>query len=429
MRNKIVFFTLLLSLSFNQLKGNDSLKIESLISFETMGQHNLSALSSNNDCWHCDRGVVEDNPLFHLGIYTGIDHTLTINDNYHVRTGLYLEERSHSGGNNTLSNIVVFPRILLEVSDTIRGRKRDIGVRLKGGDYWDEDVYDMLRIYNIDYQAFEGTLSLGNWDASAMTIGDLSKNVGLNLHQTYRLSLAYSTSSFKNLAYLTLNELVDAPRGTHPSDRDLNITYFSRYKGIDNLTLEGQFEVRANSLISNAFAVGVKANHQSRMFHTSLALRYYSQEFNTGYNGRQPRYTGGVSRYIGPQLYPLKNYYRPYSQWAAYTHFSQSDLFTIAFNASWNGTLYKKLGAFYELDINYIHNIDKQKGLLYPFYNAGFQVNFLKNFVGKFSITNKHMNLRDFYQTFTMSKVPFLSLGVQMNLDNFQLGKRYVVTK
>ncbi len=99
--------------------GQDSIMLESVLSIETKGQHNLGALNSNYDCIHCVTGKVADNPLFHLGIYTGISHLLVINKNYSIETGLFLEERSSSHGNNTLSNLVVYPKSLIKVEDKI----------------------------------------------------------------------------------------------------------------------------------------------------------------------------------------------------------------------------------------------------------------------------------------------------------------------
>ena len=101
---------------------------------------------------------------------------------------------------------MVFPKILIEGRDTLKIFNKEYSFYVKGGDFWNEDVQDMLRLFNIDYQAIIAEVSGKNWGLSFMTIGDLSINIGLALPQTYRFGLTYRNKKFKSLASLTLNE-------------------------------------------------------------------------------------------------------------------------------------------------------------------------------------------------------------------------------
>jgi hypothetical protein len=319
-----------------------------------------------------------------------------------------------------LSNLVIFPKILLRVDEAISILNNQIGVKIKGGDLWNENIGDMLRFYNIDYQGIIGELVFNKWEASFMSIGDLSKNSGLDLHQTYRFALGYRNDKLWNLSSFTINELISLPRGLHPTSNDLNIANYTKYKFTENINIESQVETRINSALSNSLALGVQFNYSSENLNLSTSIRYFASQFNYGYNGNEPSYIGANGKYVGEQLYPLKNYYRNYSQWAAYTHFGSSDLLAIAFTTVWDKKIYRKFGVFYDFDINYIHDLDSNRGLLYPIYNAGLQIYFLSNFNVKISLTNKHMELRDFYQTFSISQKPFLSLGVHMKIKKIR---------
>ncbi|MBO6516386.1 MAG: hypothetical protein JJ975_07525 [Bacteroidia bacterium] len=399
--------------------AQDSIRIDSKTSLEMKGQHNIAVLTKNNDCFNCLRGQIQDNPFHHFAIYSGIKNKLVLNQKYSIETGLYLEERSHSGGNNTLANIVVFPKILIEVNDTLRLGSTKVLTQIKGGDYWDEDVDDILRLYNIDYHGLSGQLRLKKLSFGFMTIGDLSQNVGLDLHQLYRFSLGYHTKKIRSLLHLDINDVVAAPIGTQPAPRDANISNYSHVRFSESLSLKTQASVRINDVLPTSLGAVAKLEYNKPFFKFSTAARYFQSNFNYGYNGNFPRYYWANGGYLGPQLYPLKNYYRNFSQWAVYTHFGNVDILAWEVTSEWQQKLYQKISAFYEIDFNLIYDLTNDQAQLYPFYNAGLQVNFLKGFSGRASVTNKHMELLHRYQTISASKRPFLSLGVNLNLDEF----------
>jgi len=426
-KNVQVIFCFFILISFHTFSSaQDSLKIDSHISIVSKGQHNLSALASNRDCWHCPRGTIDDNPFFHLAVYTGIDYSLVLNDKITVETGLYLEERSYSGGNNTLSNIVIFPKLLFKTEDTFSVRSKSIGYYLKGGDLWDEDLNDFLRIHNVDYQALIGGLVYKKWTLETLTIGDLSRNVGLDLHQVYRAAISYRHQKIKNQSSITLNDLVTLPQGQHLKSQDVNLANYFRLDLSSELSLEAQIDWRLNTELTNAFASGVKLQYSKSKFKVTTAIRYYTAQFNQGYNGFRPRYYGTVGKYVGPQLYPLKNYYRSFNQWALFTHLNGTDILSYELTSSWRKLLFRKLGFFYDLDLNVIYEVQNRNVTVYPLYNAGLYVEFTPIFTGRASLTNKHMDLTQHFQTFLMSKEAFLSLGFQMNINKLSFKTKYL---
>lgn len=426
MKNQLNF-TLALVLACSAFGfGQDSIRLDSELSIQTRGQHNLSAVASKFDCFQCPGDMVADNPFFHLAVFTGIDHKLTLNHKYSLETGLYLEERSYSGGSNTISNWVVFPKIVLQTLDTFRLGSRQIGVRIRGGDFWNEDVSDILRLYNIDYQALSFSFAIGRLSFGFMTIGDLSQNIGLDWHQVYKFSMGYKQGRLKNVGAITVNELFTRPRGTHLAPTDVNISNYFDYQCSKHLLLQAQAEVRLSPEQALSSALGIKLSYTQKKLTIASALRYYEARFNQGYDGRAPRYLGGGGRYIGPQLYPLKNFYRNLSQWALYTHRPNSTLIAAEWTAHWEDDLYKKIGVFCDADFNYIYDVTNGEHYFYPSYNAGMQINFASVFNARVSLTNKHMELRDFYQTFALSRYPFLSFGFHMQLESLPLKTIYL---
>ncbi len=413
---KHLFFVVFYLVLSTNAHSQDSLHVSSEFSVETKGQHNIAALNQNFDCINCRSRVVSDNPIHHLGIYAGVNHDLVLNKKYSLNTGLYLEERSHSGGNNTLSNLVIFPRIVLEANDSI-SKNGKFRYSIKGGDLWDEDINDMLRIYNIDYQGLIAKLYIDSLSFGFMTIGDLSLNVGLDLHQTYKFFTGFKRPRLYSEIAVTVNELVNVPLGRHPSSVDANIAGYSRFKLNNKVSFEGNIDVRQNPNMSPSLAAGLRMKYSNENLKLKSALRYYAERFNQGYNGSRPLYySGWFNSFTGPQLYPLKNFYRDLSQWALYTHSGMTEILAFELTGSWEKNIYRKINGFAEVDLNYLFDLKQKSGSLYPMYNTGIQVNFLPEFYGRVSMTNKHMDLRNFYQTASASKAPFLALGVGMEL-------------
>jgi len=85
----------------NSLTAQDSTKIVSTFDVETKGAGILVSFKDvRNDieCISCVFEKISDNPINHFALYSGLTHKLTINDKYGFETGLFLEERSFSGG-------------------------------------------------------------------------------------------------------------------------------------------------------------------------------------------------------------------------------------------------------------------------------------------------------------------------------------------
>ncbi|MCG8331102.1 MAG: hypothetical protein MI974_25640 [Chitinophagales bacterium] len=401
--------------------GQDSIKVESAISIETKGTGLLKTSKGNVECITCLLENIQDNPFYHFAIYSGITHKLSINESHYIETGIFLEERSFSGGSNTIDNWVVYPKILLTGKDTFEILNRSIAYKLSGGDFWNEDFDDMLRIHNLDFQGVVGELGFKGYTIGFLLIGDLSKNIGLGLHQYHKFYVKKELNRLRTTFYLSENQLTDDDQ--HLVPEDYNIGNNTKFKLSEILELESQLEFRINQEIKTSFAGGIGIEGQVKNLRFASRLKYYQSNFNLGYISNEVSYRGSSS-YVGEQLYPLKNYYRTYSQWGNYTKSQNVDLLGFELNAAWEKKIGKRLTFFTDIDLNIIGNPKTQTGNTIPLYSLGIKTNYFKFLRTEFFFTNKHMNLDTFYQTFQASKRPFFGGSVILEMERIHLKRR-----
>jgi hypothetical protein len=374
--SNIKIFLMLILMLGNAFSSScqDSLLIETEIRNECQGQHNIAAIAKGGiggtKQFNSINGIISDNPIFHFAIYNGAVLKTTLNKKYSMETGLFMEERSFSHGNNTLSNLVFFPKIKLGLIDTFTIAKCKINTSIKAGDFWNEDFQDIIRFYNIDFQALEVNFGIKNWNLKTNVIGDLSRNIGLDLHEMYKFQLQHHLKNSTNSIAFSINELFTTPNGYHPQERDFNLTFHSKYATNKKQTLEAQADFRMNTADRISKAIGIKyALKSSEWIIFYAALRYFDFEFNKGYAAYKPQYRNG-NNFIGAQLYPLKNYYRPMNQWAFLTSHQYKDLFNFELNANIKVPVYKKITLFADVDFNFIYEPQIEKSFFYPLYNV-----------------------------------------------------------
>ncbi len=391
--------------------GQDTINWKTNFGMESKSLHILRILNSDLSCYHCGNtnSVISDSPQHHFAIYNNLSINSSYKKKYMFKFSVIAEERSHSGGNNTLNNIVLFPKISLIIQDTFKIGSLTVHNQSILGDLWDENFEDLTRIYNIDFQGLKTLFFIKHWGIGLYTIGDLSKNIGLGLHELHKLAFLYNGSKSNFVVGLSENSLTEFPQGNHITNKDFNITGYSHFKLKNNSQLYFSLDTRINSQ-NTSFAMALK--YETSLF--TIVARYYQKEFNKGYkNEGVVRYRRGTN-YVGNQLYPLKNYYYSMNQWAFITQHQTSDLLNLEFKTNIKRKLYKSTYLEFSTDLNAIYLISDKKIKLYPLYNLGVSVVPLENTLFKLSATNKHMNLDTYYQTFYISKLPFIALGFEL---------------
>jgi len=414
MKPILSFLILILHLStsaqVNLPPAIDSTKVKLSLSYEVKAGHLLEVHEDKSAFER--REKISDNPFRHQAIYGRLSLHSSFQDKYFAELGLVGEERSFSGGNNTINNLIVFPKFTFRSIDTFdMGNKKLINKNL-GGDFWDEDFNDILRIYNLDTQGIQFMFGLNDFWLRFLVIGDLSKNVGLDLHELYKVSLEYEKPDYTYSLSLSHNQLHTAlSGGAHPDKVDFNLTSFFKYKTSD-LELKSQIELRTNSR-GLGLAAGVLAKLESSIGKLRFACRYYDFEFNYGYQSNRPNFRT-VNSYVGNQLYSLKNYYRPMNQWLLMSE-RRTGAVGIEIGWSYESQLYKKLHFFVELDLNLIYRFSGSYNEWdnLPLYVSGLKLKFLDNYYLLTGFSNKHMNLDRNYQTFYAAKIPSPILGFQ----------------
>lgn len=431
MRNIYLLFSLaIFYFSSFSAYGQDSLVIETELNQECRGQHNIAAITKGGVAgtrqFGSNSNLISDNPFYHFAIYNGLVIKTTLNSKYSIETGLFMEERSYSHGSNTLSNLILFPKIKLGLMDTFRLGNKPFTTSIKAGDFWDEDFQDIIRFYHIDFQALEVNFGYKNWNFKTNVIGDLSRNIGLDLHELYKFQIQHHLKKVTHSVAFSINELYAQPFGYHPTNRDANVAFYSKLLANRQQSVEGQIEVRINKEDRFSKALAIKyANSSYKYLSFYAAIRYYEYEFNRGYASFKPRYRNG-DKFVGEQLYPLKNYYRPMNQWAFLSARQYRDVVNFEGNLKLNLPLRKKLFLFADIDFNYIYEPQTKRSFYYPLYNSGLQIKFTQNFALSLSFTNKQMNLDNFYQTFYISQLPIFSYNFSYSLENLKLAKRKI---
>ena len=420
-----MFQIILFFLTFLQVQiifAQDSLLIETSLTNELKGQHNLLAIT-NRDIQDINfKGqTIPDNPMYHFAIYHGITLHTKINKKYHFETGIFMEERSFSGGSNTVKNWVLFPKIIFTVRDTLNIGRQTIRFYGKGGDFWAEDMSDIIRFYNIDFQAVDARLGYKRFDFGLAVIGDLSRNIGLGLTELYKFYMQYNGAKIKNVSSLSVNELIVRGASGHPEKYDYNIANYVRYDFDTFTSLETQIDFRINKTHSASKALAVKISKKlNANFDIHAAVRYFDSEFNYGYATFGPRFRDGGS-YVGPQLYPLKNFHRSMNQWALMTNQQGADVLNVEICLKAKKNLTSKISLYSNLDLNLVYNFRDRNAIYYPIYEAGLSYTFFKDFMYSIGITNKQMNLDTYFQTFYLSNKPMIYYNVAFNLNDIKL--------
>ena len=412
---------LLFLLVTGSYSAQDTTSVVSSFDLETKGAGILvSTTGIRNDipCISCPFQTISDNPINHFAIYSGLTHKLTVNGKYEFETGIFLEERSFSGGSNTVGNWVVFPKILLSGTDSLRLGNRDFRYSLMGGDFWNEDFDDFLRIHNLDYQGLNGELGFKRYTLGFLIIGDLATNVQLGLHQMHKYYLRGDFERVRATLFLSDNYLTTR----HVQPQDFNVGSHVRFDVSEHVHLQSQVEFRLNEELGHSYALGLAVSGKFKSLEFDGKLKYYQAEFNQGYgtnrilpDGEMPYRDEGS--YVGEQLYPLKNFYRTYSQWANYTKQGTRDLLGFELGILWEKQLRKTLHAFTDLDLNIIGNPQTRSGETIPLYSIGVRMKHFDFLKTEFYATNKFMNLDTFYQTFQASERPFFGGAVILDLE------------
>lgn len=415
---KIIILLLLLSTIIHPIFNQDSIKLKHDITLEFKSQHNIPIFRNRLECIDCEFNKVPDNPFFHFAVYSGVINKFELNKKYVLETGIFMEQRSYSGGNSTLVNNLFFPKIKFSAMDTFSLKKLRCYYKVVGGDFWNENINDFLRIYNLDYQASQFEIGNNISGLGLLTIADLSKNIGFNLDEYYKLYFFWKNHfSILSFSY-SINKYSQKTTSPHVISSDRLLSVYGKLNRMP-IKIEYQIDLRINKILNTSFATGLTLEYKQNFNIIKFKTKYYQSDFNKGYLGTGPIF-GTINNYVGTQLYPLKNYYRTNFQWANYVKYQNKNILGFELELNYKKHILNRLNLFFNCEISALLFGSKSLNefIVVPYYQTGVEVDLLKKFRTNFFITNKHMYLLTYYQSFIASKYPFWGYSISLDLDN-----------
>ena len=359
-----------------------------------------------------------DNPLLHGASFAHMAMEAR-SAGLRLFCNLIMEHRGTSFGTYAMENVAVLPKFFVSVDTSFAIGGETFRAGIEGGNYDDHKLYEGLTIYNLDVQGYRLHLKWKNLKLSADHISDLERVVGLNIddQQDYTVSVEEVPLGGRLKLDMSAGYFEAILDGSSPNGLPGNgMNVSAALSWADKLRLYTQVGIRD---VDDSSFGGVKRcadligctyrDELRERLDISLTgeYRFYGRYFNEGYtyNGRcffYRGYEGYGTCYtwntIGAQLYPLHLFYRPFSQWAAYTDYEGRDVQSLIFRADASYRLPGNCTLLCNLDFNYM-DVSNEDPFLYPFYNIGFGWAPASGTTIALSHTNRAMNLDKHYPT------------------------------
>jgi hypothetical protein len=445
MRAYPVFLSLLFCTLLPCLSNNDSTKFDFLKSFNfrlTGGHLYIDGCSyqkykepsflhnqkPSNGIFDDFNDYTGDNPLAHGATWVEFDANFKAYG-FTINSWLVAEHRGISYGTFPTKDMIVYPKIKLsfDSSLTILNQKIYGGVHI--GYYEDRRMYEGLNIYNIDMVGSTFYLKWKNFKVAYNKVGDLIESIGLGIDDVNDYSLSAEEVE------LPYNLKMDARVGSFVltgtpryNDNESNTTVSLGIYN-DNFRIYSQAAFRTGTYIDTAdykhrgaVVAGISGKYENLFFkiNSLLEYRYYGYLFNqdltdlhTNVSYRSSDWYGST---IGPNLYPLYFYERPFSQWAVFTEYQNKNVLGLTFRADATLYVYDKFMIKTNLDFNYIR-ASYEPWFLYPFYNIGVGYEPFPDCYIMWSKTNRGMNLEKHYPTLYLFEKPLDLLSLKFNFN------------
>ena len=381
----------------------------------------LSVKRNTNNPFGRNKGVATDNPNFHAATYAGLKLNTSFRRKYQLHGNLYFEHRGASYGANDQENTVWFPEIFFIIQDTFQVFNRKFGIDFKLGNQSQHQVENGLKIYNLDDQGLDFKISHKNFFIRYNQIGDLSFGIGLDLEEYMHYAIGYENKDFKISISRAWNSMIYWRQGVQSyQEWNLSGNYFLNknyefYFQVGTRYFQG-YDIQENS----AFVIGAKCTFIKNKKITWFAhpkIRYYSANYNYGHYYPRVIYrksNGNVySNTVGRYLYPLRNYYYDFDQWAVFTEYQNQDVLGLGLKTNFKIKIYTNFQIESELETLSI----RRRGGFYTNYFYGVDISYVpvKGLNIGLRVTNKTYNLDVHFPTFYMMKYPMAGIHIKLN--------------
>jgi len=381
-------------------------------------------------------GVYSNFPQWHFSLFGGLATQTKLADGYMMHFNLIGEDRAGSYGVLKADNIVLFTQIKATIDDTIRWGKQQLQVKLRIGDMPNFRHRNGLSIYNVDIQGAVVALRYKRWSYRFTSITDLSQHVGIGVQEVFGNDFVLNDIPLGNKYGLDVGAGWDyIPVGfgaTLPVIPHIQVS--ARHKNRD---LQFYSEIGCRMQPESSFlgiripspplrqklagVIGLRIQNQTSgrwRYRQQLALKYYGKIYNDDRYSVSERYASSANTFTGEYLYPLRNAYRPFDQWAVYTEYYTTNVAAV----SWQSQNKYAINSKFNLMAN-VEAVGILAGrldpFLYFFYECGLTYEPVKGLEAMVYLSNKVMNLDVHYQTFYQARRPLFSYGLRKRLTGY----------
>ncbi len=377
----------------------------------------------SNNIFRPRREFVSDNPNFHTASYIGIKLGTSFRQKYQFQSNLFFEHRGASYGSNDRDNIVWFPQLQFSAKDTFLILKKKIIMEAQAGNFVQAQINNGLKIYNLDYQGINFKISHRNFFFEYHQVGDLSNQIGLDLEEYIHLSLGFENKKFRFIFSQNRNLTGDPFSFESYWDSDVSFNYFFNEKDEIYFQYGHRYSDKFSLAENGAFVLGAKysiIHNEKIQWKINPSLRYYSANYNQGHYN--PNFTyrdpnkGLYANTAGRFLYPLRNYYYNFDQWAVHTEYQGEDIYSLGLKTEFDLKLWEKIHIKTNVETLSIHR--ENEFYTNYFYVIDLYYTIRKDFQLGLIMSNKTYNLDASFQTFYMMKEPMLGVHLKLNSIN-----------
>jgi|GEM_PF-2611647 len=385
--------------------------------------------------WGVSNTQVSDNPLYHGASWLAFTADLLSVPGLKLHGEITGEHRGISYGVGNTRNMIVFPRFLFTLDTAVEIAGEKISARLSVGDSVNARIDQGLTFYNIDVQ---GAFARVGWRWLALyyeNVGDGMNTIGLGFDDATQYGIALEDVPL-------IGELnagarfgwLDYGRKPFRGRVDSNLNYLAWIEGGTTLsaTLAWGDKARfyatygqrgvvgdAGAIDPSALLLGAESEGEWGWLRWKGRAEYrrYGETFNAGFVNYNVYYrdtaAGFYGNTIGPSLYPLQTYLRPYNQWAVYTRHQEAGSVSgpLIQGEVW-ARIYGGLRLRLGFDMGDI-NVERGSSTSYAFYAVGLGWEPRKGTGIELAFTNRAMNLDEHYPTLYEYADPVLEVSLR----------------
>jgi hypothetical protein len=374
--------------------------------------------------WDLNNNLATDNPLGHGASFFRFHAWYNITSDISLYGSLEVTNGGFSWGPYNTFNTAILPRYWGTYNKAFHIGSSPFKFYAKIGNFENFKSYEGLTMYNIDMQGVVANLQYRKLHFTSTSVTDLQKSLGLNIDGTrnYKVSVedVHIGKNWKTDIQAGVQQLLSTSTGSY-----MNMISAAIYQGPFRMYTEASY--RYNDLfdpsLNSAFLCGIKGSSKLSKIQMkySLEYRYYGGGFNYGFRKEENTHyrkidKGAGGNFVGDQVYPISYLNRPFSQWAVFTEYNNKRWVEgITLNAQIDYPISTKLKWIIDLDMNIIAT-EKEQPFLYPFYKTGLKATAYKGTYVAVTLTNKTMNLDNFYTSYYCLKHPAFQFELRRDI-------------